>query len=128
MVKYSKDVKHASRDRKLLAEEALFLAKLLEQLKERALASNQNSTWEEGQRDILRQFAAVYHDLASLLILDISTRQPKDEGRFKALCASAKWSFSKAEVYDMLQRITRLQQYTNVLLSDKQQDLLEQLD
>lgn len=128
LVKYSKDVKHASRDRKLLAEEAMFLAKLLERLKERALASNQNSAWEEGQRDVVEQFAAAYHDLATLLNFDISTGQPKNEGRFRALCTSAKWSFSKAEVYDMLQRITRLQQYTNVLLSDKQQDLLEQLD
>lgn len=128
LVKFSKDVKHASRDRKLLVEEAMFLAKLLERLKERALASNQNSTWEEGQRDIVGQFAAAYQDLANLLNFDISTGQPKDESRFKTLCTSARWSFSKAEVYDMLQRITRLQQYTNVLLSDKQQDLLEQLD
>lgn len=128
LVKYSKDVKHASRDRKLLVEEAMFLAKLLERLKERALVSDQDSTWEEGQRDIVGQFAAAYHDLAGLLNFDTSTGQPKDEGRFKAFCTSAKWSFSKAEVYDMLQRITRLQQYTNVLLSDKQQDLLEKLD
>lgn len=128
LVKYSKDAKHASRDRKLLVEEATFLAKLLERLKERALASKQDSTWEDGQRDIVEQFAAAYHDLASLLNIDISTGQPKDEGRFKALCTSAKWSFGKAEVYDMLQRITRLQQYTNVLLSEKQQDLLEQMD
>ena len=128
LVKYSKDFKHASRDRKLLVEEAMFLAKLLERLKERALSSKQNSTWEEGQRDVVRHFAAAFQDLASLLNFDISTGQSQDEGRFKALCTSAKWSFSKAEVYDMLQRITRLQQYTNVLLSDQQQDLLEQLD
>lgn len=128
LVKYSKDAKHATRDRKLLAEEALFLAKLLERLKERALASNQDSTWAEGHRDIVGQFEAAYHDLVNLLDFDILTGQPKNESHFKALCTSAKWSFSKAEVYDMLQRITRLQQYTNVLLSDKQHDLLEQLD
>jgi hypothetical protein len=128
LIKYSKDAKHASRDRKLLAEEASFLSKLLERLRERASASDQESTWAEGHRDIVGQFAAAYQDLVDLLNFDISTGKPKDETRFRSLCTSAKWSFSKSEVYDILQRITRLQQYTNVLLLDKQHDILERLD
>ena len=94
--------------------QVLFLAKLLERLKERALTSNQDSTWAEKHRNVVKQFATVYRDLINLLNFDISSGQPKDESPFKALCTSVKWSFSKTEIYDMLQRITRLQQYTNV--------------
>lgn len=37
----------------------------------------------------------------------------------------AKWSFSKSEVYSLLERITRLQQHANVLLVDDQKSVFQ---
>lgn len=119
VVKYAQDTQHASTDRKLLAEEAQFLFKLLQRLRDRARALDAEK-WLAEHSDVVRQFEAAYDDLALSLKLDPSTGQPKEESRFKALRTASRWSFTKIQVYSLLGRVTRLQQYANTLLSDDQ--------
>ncbi|KAI9859761.1 MAG: hypothetical protein M1813_006478 [Trichoglossum hirsutum] len=128
LIKYAQDTYHVSRDRKLLSEETRFLIKLLERLKSRIQTTQQNQNWLDDHKEIIRQFEAAQKDLATSLKFDISTGKLKDESRLKAIQTSVKWSFTKPEVYTLLQRITRLQQYANILLSDNQQTILERLD
>lgn len=52
---------------------------------------------------------------------DVAAGKVKEEGRYKAIRTAAKWSFTKSEIYSLLERVTRLQQYANLLLSDDQQ-------
>lgn len=121
LVKYTRDTKNASSDRKMLADESVILSRLLERLKERAQAAQHDDTWLADHNDIVKHFEAAYEDLAASLRLDSNTGKVKEDSKFKALISSAKWSFSKAEVFSLLERITRLQQYANVLFVDNQQ-------
>ena len=121
LVKYARDTKNASSDRKLLAEEALFLSKLLQRLRDRAQTARHDETWLADHKDIVRQFEAAYDDLAMTLKIDAVTGKIKEESKLRVARTIAKWSFSKSEVYSLLERITRLQQHANVLLVDDQQ-------
>jgi len=121
LVKYARDTKNASSDRKLLAEEALFLSKLLQRLRDRAQTARHDETWLADHKDIVRQFEAAYDDLAMTLKIDAVTGKIKEESKLRLARTIAKWSLSKSEVYSLLERITRLQQHANVLLVDDQQ-------
>lgn len=121
LIKYARDAKHASSDRKLLAEEAAFLSKLLERLRQRVRESRHDDAWLGDHKAIVRQFEEAYDDLAMTLKYDVVTGTKKEESRFQAARTAAKWSFTKSEVYSLLERVTRLQQYANLLLSDNQQ-------
>ena len=121
LIKYARDPKHASSDRKLLAEEAAFLSKLLERHRQRAGESRHDEAWLDEHSDIVRQSEEAYDDLAVTLKYDVVAGKMKEESRLNAARTVAKWSFTKSEVYSPLERVTRLQQYANLLLSDKQQ-------
>ena len=125
LVKYARDTKNASSDRKLLAEETLFLSKLLQRLRDRAQGPCHDETWLADHKDIVRQFEAAYDDLAMTLKFDTVTGKTKEESKSRAARTMAKWSFSKSEIYSLLERITRLQQYANVLLVDDQQSVFQ---
>ena len=120
LVGYAKDSKNASTDRKLLAEEAQILCKLLERLRVRAQKGGRDDNWLDDHKAIVGQFEAAYIDLATALKVDTATGKIKEESRFKTIRSSARWSFTKSEVYSLLERITRLQQYANMLLSNDQ--------
>lgn len=125
LIKYARDTKHASSDRILLAEEAAFLTKLLERLRLRTHESRHDEGWLKDHQDILRQFEAAYDDLAVTLKYDVTGGKLKEESRLRAARTAAKWSFTKSEIYSLLERVTRLQQYANMLLSDDQQSVIK---
>ncbi|MCJ1244382.1 hypothetical protein MMC30_001580 [Trapelia coarctata] len=102
LVKYARDTKNASSDRKLLAEEAQLLSKILEKL------------------EAIKQFEAAYNDLVLSMKIDSATGNRRDENRLKAFRSAITWSFTKFEIYSLLERISRLQQYANMLLADEQ--------
>jgi hypothetical protein len=121
LVKYTQDARHASAERKLLADEALLLATILEKLRERVQSARLDDRLLEFLSGLVHQFQRAYDDLAAALKLDPSTGQPKHESRLSAAGATLKWSFSKSEVYSLLEKITRLQQLGNTLLLNNQQ-------
>lgn len=123
LAKYAGDTKNASSDRKLLAEETLFLSKLLQRLRDRAKKARSDETWLADHKDIVRQFEAAYDDLAMTLRIDAVTGQIKQESKLRAARTMLTWSFSKSEIYSLLERITRLQQHANLLLVDDQQSV-----
>ena len=127
LIKYATEVHHASRDRKLLVEEAQFLTKLLEQLKAR-LQTNREPQWIEGNANLFGQFEKAFKDFAAALDINPKDGKPKERSKFKTMTSMAKWPFSKAEVYELLQRVERLQQYARALLSDEQHSILERLE
>ena len=121
IISFVQDAQNASTDRFLLAEEARALFKLLERLRLRAQNSGTDDKWLEDRTDVLRQFQKAYEDLAKTLKVDLLTGNFKRESRFKAIRTATKWPLTKSEVYAILERITRLQQYANTLLFDDQQ-------
>lgn len=125
LVKYARDTKNASSDRKMLAEETVSLSKLLQRLRDRAQMARHDETWLADHKDIVRQFEAAYDDLATTLKFDAVTGKIKEESKLRAARTMAKWSFSKSEVYSLLERITRLQQHANVLLVDDQKSVFQ---
>lgn len=125
LTKYARDTKSASSDRKLLAEETLFLSKLLQRLHDHAEKARSDETWLADHRDIVRQFEAAYDDLAMTLRIDTVTGQIKQESKLRVARTMLTWSFSKSEIYSLLERITRLQQYANLLLTDDQQSVIQ---
>lgn len=125
LVKYARDTKNASSDRKMLAEETLLLSKLLQRLRDRAQTARHDETWLADHKDIARQFEAAYDDLAITLRSDAVTSKIKEGSKLRAARTMAKWSFSKSEVYSLLERITRLQQHVKVLLADDQRFVLQ---
>ena len=127
LVAWTKNTKNASRDNKLLAEEASFLLKLLERLRQWALES-QDKSWLDQYTSVVRQFEAAVHDLAKALKVDLQTGRIPDESRFKALISSTRWHFSKPEIFDLLQRVERLRQYASFVMSDAQLSMLSRLN
>ena len=125
LVEYARDTKNASSVKQILAEETLFLSKLLQRLRDRAQTARHDETWLADHKDTVRPFETAYDDLAMTLKFDTVTRNIKEESRLRAARSMAKWSFSKSEVYSLLERITRLQQYVNVLLADDQQSVFQ---
>ncbi|KAL8683685.1 MAG: hypothetical protein Q9186_000319 [Xanthomendoza sp. 1 TL-2023] len=128
LVKYARDAKNASSDRKLLAEETILLSKILQRLQDRAAKAHSSDTWLADHKDVVRQFQAAYDDLVITLRIDAVTGQIKQESKLKVTRTMLSWSFSKSELYSLLERITRLQQYANLLLVDDQHTLLERMD
>ena len=103
LVQYAREAKHASSDRKLLAEEAAFLSKLLERLRQRARESRHDGLWLDEHKDVVRQFEQAYDDLAMTLKYDVVAGKMKEQSRFQAARTAAKWSFSKSEIYSLLE-------------------------
>lgn len=124
LVAYAQDTRNASGDRKLLAEETSSLLSILGRLRDRAESKTLDPRGLDEQRDIVRQFERACNDLAASLNIDTSTGQLKRESRLKAIRTAAKWSFSKSEVYSLLERVTRLQQFANTLLLNNQKSVL----
>ena len=120
LVEYTRNTEHAGADRQILAEETVSLSKLLSRLQARLKSPTTDQSWIDQRVDLLRQFARAYVDLAASLNFDVSTGSFKAESRFKSIKTIAKWSFTKNEVYSILERITRLQQYANTLMIDEQ--------
>ena len=121
LISYAHDSKHATADRELLVEEAISLKTLLEQLRDHAKNTKIAGQWIQCRKGLIQQFQKAYEDFASLIKLDDSTNQLKQESRFKALRTKTKWTFTKVEVYSLLERMTRLQQHANALLLNDQQ-------
>jgi hypothetical protein len=119
LVRYAKDTKNASLEKKFLSEEAQNLSRALERLRSRAGAANHDK-WLSDHGDVVRQFEVAYDDLAQFLKIDPATGKRKEENRFKAFRTASTWSFTKFEVYSLLERIGRLQDYANTLLADEQ--------
>ncbi|WEW56343.1 hypothetical protein PRK78_001786 [Emydomyces testavorans] len=127
LAKHIRDSRQASKEKKLLAEEASSLAKLLARLSDRAQTS-QSETWLADHSEIVRQFEAAFEDLATALKVDTVTGETHERGRLNAIRAVAGWSFSKSEVYSLLHRVERLQRHAAALLADEQYAMLERLD
>lgn len=128
LVKYANDTKSASSDRRSLFEEAGVLCRLLERIRDRARAAHHDDTWLADHGNVVRQFEVALEDLALLLDYDTASGKVKRHSRFKTVRILSTWSFNKSEIYSLLERITRLQQYANLLLSDDHYTLLERMD
>ncbi|KAK0727687.1 hypothetical protein B0T26DRAFT_799627 [Lasiosphaeria miniovina] len=127
LIAYAKDAKNSSRDKKLLAEEALLLSNLLERLRQQTL-EKEDKTWLSQHSDMVQQFEAAFIDFARVLKVDMRTGKIPDESRFKSLISSAGWHFSKSEVYGLLQRVERLRHHASALMSDAQLSMLSHID
>ena len=123
LAEYARNTQTASADRNLLCEEASSLGSLLQRLRDRTQSSTSDGTWLNERQELLRQFTRASDDLAMSIKFDVSTGKLKQESKFKTICTMSKWSFTKSEVYRLLERITRLQQYTNTMLLDEQQSV-----
>ena len=128
LIEYTRNTQNASSDRKLLAEEAQSLSGLLESLRTRAETSHPDDKWLGQRTDLVQQFAQAYEDLATTLKINVNTKQLEKESRVKKVQTIVKWSFTKSEIYSMLERITRLQLYANTLLLDEQHSHVERID
>nr|POE71802.1 isoform 2 of ankyrin-3 [Quercus suber] len=104
LVEYSRDTKIATKDREMLGEDA-------------------GGLMQSSKR--LRQ---ALDELAEALHLDLDTGAYRHESRLKAFATRVKWSLTKSEVHRLLERTTRLQQYTNALLLQEQHVSLQRLD
>ncbi|KAL8689285.1 MAG: hypothetical protein Q9224_004672, partial [Gallowayella concinna] len=103
LVKYARDAKNASSDRKLLAEETILLSKILQRLQDRAAKAHSSDTWLADHKDVVRQFQAAYDDLVITLRIDAVTGQIKQESKLKVTRTMLTWSFSKSELYSLLE-------------------------
>lgn len=120
IVKYAEATRNASTDRKLLAEEASSLYKVLERFRARVQADKVDASWLKLHANLLRQYQSALDELARVLKLEATTSELREEGRLKAALTSARWSFTKSEVYAILERLSRLHQYTNTMLLEEQ--------
>lgn len=120
LVKYGRETRNAVKDRTLLVEEAQALSALLERLKKRAQAASHDEMWLAEHQQIVRQFEVAYEELVLALKLDPITGRRKEESRLKAVRTVATWSFTKFEVYALLERMGKLHQYADSLLADDQ--------
>jgi hypothetical protein len=125
---YTSNTRNASNDRKLLVEETSSLSHTLKKLRIRAVNARSDDQWLERRTDLVRQLSRAYDDLATTLNVDTSAGRLKSESRSRAVWNVAKWSFTKAETYSLLERVTRLQLYANTLLLDEQHLLVERID
>jgi len=119
LIQYANDTRNATTHRKILADEAASLKAILELVQDRLTNPSLDPGWLRSRAEVLRQFQTAYDDLAKMLNLDVSGNvQPR--GRIRTVMKAAGWSFTKSEVYALLERITRLQQHANTfLLSDQ---------
>lgn len=121
LISFAQDTQNASRDRTILAEECLSLSRVLKRLQDRAQNAQIDNKMDRRTKGTLRQFQRAYDDLAKSVKVNVTTGQLKQESRFKAIRTSTKWSFTKLDIYLLLERVTRLQQHANTLLLDDQQ-------
>ena len=127
LVEFTRNTKNVSADRKMLAEETLALSRVLERLQSRTRSGSLSESWLEDRRDLLRQFTRAHEDLAIAFGFDVATGRLKQESRLNTMRTVARWSFTKNEVYSLLEKITRLQQYANTLLLDEQRSVPQEL-
>lgn len=120
VAQYAHDTKGASTERRALAEEADCLAAILQRLVDRSHSISLDVSWFNTRKSVIQQFRRTYEELTAILKIDISTGEIKFESRLKAFRTSAKWSFNKSEVYTLIERISRLQQYAAMLLQSDQ--------
>lgn len=125
---YTSNTRNASTERKLLAEETWSLSQILKRLHGRASDVRLDDPWLEQRRDLLRQLSRAYDELCETLKIDLSSGELKSESKLKAAWTVGKWSFTKAEIYALLERVSRLQLYANTFLLDEQHFLVEQID
>lgn len=116
LVAYAHDTHGASTEIKLLADESNVLLSILKKLNDRAKDAPPGSAWFEEHAPLIRQFKGALDDLCKFLNLDPTSGQFKKESRLRTIRIAAKWSFSKTDIYTILERITRLQQHSNTLL------------
>ena len=129
IIEYTSDTRDASADRKILANESKILCRLLERLQSRVLhASKSNDQWLEAHGDLVRQFCRANEDLVATLNIDAISHETVTQSHSKAIWTAAKWSFTKSEVYAILERMSRLQLYANTLLLDDQYELVERIN
>lgn len=121
LITFVQDAQNASAEKRLLAEEANSLARILERLRGRAQGASLDEKWLVDRAHVLQQFERAYNDLEKSLRLDLDTGQQKPESRLRAFRKATTWSFTKSEVYALLERVHRVQQYANALLLDDQQ-------
>lgn len=69
LVEYTKNTQNASAERKLLAEEAHALSTVLERFRDRTQNARPGEKWLDTRKDLIRQFARAYDDLANSLKL-----------------------------------------------------------
>lgn len=99
LTQYTKSVRHAGTDRRLLIEESENLAHLLTRLRDRIQQSNEDARWRDAHRSIIKQFEAAYADFTQALDFDPVTGKPRDSSRFKRFKQAATWNFTKAETW-----------------------------
>ena len=75
----------------------------------------------------LSQLQQAYGDLAKILKIDVAVGTLKKEDRLHSFLIAAKWPFSKTDVYSILERVSRLQQYVNAILLADQATALERM-
>ena len=121
IVGHFKDTIYFSSNRILLVKETQILLKLLKQLRDRGKPACRSESWLNDHKVIVRQFDAAYDDLAMTIKYDTATGEAREENRFQPVKIMSKWSFTKSEIYSLLERVTRLQQYANLLLADDHQ-------
>lgn len=120
LVQYAEDTRGATTERRILAEEATCLSNILQRLLERAHSRASDLAWLDDRKNLTRQFRRAFEDLAAALKIDVATGQLKSENKFKTMRTAAKWSFNKSEIYSLVERVTRLQQYANTMLLNDQ--------
>lgn len=116
LVQYTRGVNNASSDRESLANEALVLEQILKRLSARLSDPRLDPAWIEQRQEILEQFRKTCADLVKKLERYQLPEESEKGSRLKAIKLAAKWPFSKPEVYALLERVTRIQQYANTLL------------
>lgn len=79
LIEYTRNTHKATTDRKLLAEEAQSLHGLLERLRVRAESCRATDEWLRQRSDLVHQFARAYDDLATMVKLNVNTKQPEQE-------------------------------------------------
>ena len=133
LVYCAREIKNASADRTILVKDSLFLSKILQRetrllseplqrLRDQTILVPHDETWVADHRDIVRQFVTAYDDLAMALKFDVVSGKIKEESKttLRGSHTTVKWSLFKSEIYGLLERITRLQQYAKALLVDEQ--------
>ena len=137
LVHCAREIENASADRMILVKD-LFLSKILQRetrllsqplqrLRNQTISAPHDDTWITDHRDILRQFVTAHDDLAMTLKIDVVSGKIKEESKttLRAAHTTAKWSLCKSEIYSLLERITRLQQYAKALLVEEQQSVFQ---
>lgn len=115
IIQYANDTRNAKTHIKLLANEAASLQAILRVIEDKLKVSAADPQWILARTHVVRQFQTAYDDLAQMLQLDASG-VPRRQSGARMVIETATWPFKKSEVYALLERITRIQQYANTFL------------